>query len=53
MASSKFYAYYVRGRKIALIEHDYNLGGGQTLDQPGLNAVGTRGDALWKTEDCG
>ena len=49
MASSKFYAYYIRGRKIALIEHDYNLGGGQTLDQPGLNAVGSRGDALWKS----
>ena len=49
MASSKFYAYYVRGRKIALIEHDFNLGSGQTLDQPGLNNVGTRGDALWKS----
>jgi hypothetical protein len=53
MASSKFYAYYVRGRKIALVQHDYTLGSGQTLSQPGLNAVGARGDVLWKspTED--
>ena len=49
MASSKFYAYYVRGRKIALIQHDYTLGSGQTLSQPGLNAVGARGDVLWKS----
>ena len=53
MASSKYYAYYIRGRKIALIQHDYTLGTGQTLAQPGLNAVGARGDVLWKspTED--
>ena len=49
MASSKYYAYYVRGRKIALIQHDYTLGSGQTLSQPGLNAVGARGDVLWKS----
>ena len=49
MASSKFYAYYIRGRKIALIQHDYTLGSGQTLSQPGLNAVGARGDVLWKS----
>ena len=53
MASSKFYAYYIRGRKIALVLHDYTLGSGQTLSQPGLNAVGSRGDVQWKspTED--
>jgi len=49
MASSKFYAYYVRGRKIALIQHDVTLGSGQTLSQPGLNAVGARGDVSWKS----
>jgi len=49
MASSKYYAYYIRGRKIALIQHDYTLGSGQTLSQPGLNAVGVRGDVLWKS----
>jgi len=49
MASSKFYAYYVRGRKIALVQHDYTLGSGQTLSQPGLNAVGSRGDVQWKS----
>jgi len=53
MASSKYYAYYVRGSKIAIIQHDYTLGTGQTLSQPGLNSVGARGDVLWKspTED--
>ena len=53
MASSKYYAYYIRGRQIAIVQHDYTLGSGQTLSQPGLNAVGARGDVLWKspTED--
>ena len=49
MASSKYYAYYIRGRQIALIQHDFTLGSGQTLSQPGLNAVGARGDVLWKS----
>ena len=49
MASSKFYAYYVRGRKLAIIQHDFTLGTGQTLGQPGLNDVGARGDLLWKS----
>ena len=49
MASSKYYAYYIRGRKIALIQHDFTLGSGQTLSQPGLNSVGARGDVLWKS----
>jgi hypothetical protein len=53
MASSKYYAYYIRGRQLALVQHDYTLGSGQTLSQPGLNSVGARGDVLWKspTED--
>jgi len=53
MASNKFYAYYIRGRQLALIQHDFTLGTGQTLGQPGLNDVGSRGDVLWKspTED--
>jgi len=49
MASSKYYAYYIRGRQVAIIQHDYTLGSGQTLSQPGLNAVGARGDVLWKS----
>ena len=49
MASSKFYAYYIRGRQIAVVQHDYTLGSGQTLSQPGLNSVGARGDVLWKS----
>jgi len=49
MASSKFYAYYVRGRQVAIVQHDYTLGSGQTLSQPGLNSVGARGDVLWKS----
>ena len=53
MASSKYYAYYIRGRQLAIVQHDYTLGSGQTLSQPGLNSVGARGDVLWKspTED--
>jgi len=49
MASSKYYAYYIRGRQVAIVQHDYTLGSGQTLSQPGLNAVGARGDVLWKS----
>ena len=49
MASSKYYAYYIRGRQLAIVQHDYTLGSGQTLSQPGLNAVGARGDVLWKS----
>ena len=49
MASNKFYAYYIRGKQIALIQHDFTLGTGQTLGQPGLNDVGARGDVLWKS----
>tara|TARA_R110000765_G_scaffold358123_1_gene448372 strand:+ start:41 stop:706 length:666 start_codon:yes stop_codon:yes gene_type:complete len=49
MASSKYYAYYIRGRQLAIVQHDYTLGSGQTLSQPGLNSVGARGDVLWKS----
>ena len=49
MASSKYYAYYIRGRQLAVVQHDYTLGSGQTLSQPGLNSVGARGDVLWKS----
>jgi len=49
MASSKYYAYYIRGRQLAIVQHDYTLGSGQTLSQPGLNSVGARGDVSWKS----
>jgi len=49
MASSKYYAYYIRGRQLAVVQHDYTLGSGQTLSQPGLNSVGARGDVMWKS----
>ena len=49
MASSKYYAYYIRGRQLAIVQHDYTLGSGQTLSQPGLNSVGARGDVMWKS----
>ena len=49
MASRKAYAYYLRGKQIALIEQDSVLGDGQTLTPPGLNDVGPDGSQLWKS----
>ena len=49
MASRKAYAYYLRGKQIALIEQDSVLGAGQTLTAPALNDVGPSGDPLWKS----
>ena len=49
MASRKAYAYYLRGKQLALIEQDSVLGDGQTLTPPGLNDVGPDGTQLWKS----
>ena len=49
MATNKHYAYYLRGKQIALIEQDSILGDGQTLTPPGLNDVGPDGSQLWKS----
>jgi len=49
MASRKAYAYYLRGKQLALIEQDSVLGDGQTLTPPGLNDVGPDGSQLWKS----
>ena len=49
MAASKFYAYYLRGREIALIEQDYAYGDGQTLGQPSVDDIGPKGGYLWKS----
>ena len=49
MAARRFYAYYVRGRKIALIEYDNVSGSGQTLGQPSLDDIGPSGALSWKS----
>ena len=49
MASRKAYAYYLRGKQLALIEQDSVMGDGQTLTPPGLNDVGPDGSQLWKS----
>jgi len=49
MASRKFYAYYLRGDQISLIEQDYAYGDGQTLGQPSLDDIGPSGGYLWKS----
>ena len=49
MAARRFYAYYIRGRQLALIEHDYVTGDGQTLGQPTLDDIGPGGGLLWKS----
>ena len=49
MATSKEYAYYVKGNKIAIVQKDWPFSGGQTLSQPGLNDLGAQGALLWKS----
>ena len=49
MATSKEYAYYVKGNKIAIVQKDWTFSGGQTLSQPGLNDLGSQGALLWKS----
>ena len=49
MATSKEYAYYVKGNRIAVVQKDWTFSGGQTLSQPGLNDLGTMGALLWKS----
>ncbi len=49
MATSREYAYYIKGDKISLAEKDWQYGDGQTLSQPGLNDVGSTGLFLWKS----
>ena len=47
MAARRFYAYYIRGSKIALVEHDNVSGSGQTLGQPSLDDIGPSGALSW------
>lgn len=49
MASSKEYAYYLKGNKIGIIQKDLVFSSGQTLSQPGLNDLGIAGRLLWKS----
>ena len=49
MATSKEYAYYIKGNKIAIVQKDYTSSGGQTLSQPGLNDLGGVGALFWKS----
>jgi len=49
MATSKEYAYYIKGNKVAIVEKDWALSGGQTLSQPGLNDLGSTDGSLWKS----
>jgi len=49
MASRRFYAYYIRGSQLALVEHDSVSGSGQTLGQPSLDDIGPSGGLQWKS----
>ena len=49
MAARRFYAYYIRGKQLALVEHDNVSGSGQTLGQPSLDDIGPSGGLQWKS----
>ena len=49
MATSKEYAYYLKGNKLAIVQKDLVFSSGQTLTQPGLNDLGIAGQLLWKS----
>ena len=49
MASRRFYAYYIRGKQLALVEYDNVSGSGQTLGQPSLDDIGPSGALSWKS----
>ena len=49
MPTSKEYAYYVKGGKLAVVQKDWTFSGGQTLSQPSLNDISVIGAMLWKS----
>lgn len=54
MASSKHYAYYIRGSQLAIIEHDISSGDGLNYVTAGddvndINDIGPSGSSLWKS----
>jgi len=49
MASRRFYAYYIRGSQLALIEHDSVSGDGLNYTGTDINDIGPSGSAAWKS----
>ena len=49
MAARRYYAYYIRGKQLSLIEYDNVSGSGQTLGQPSLDDIGPSGGLQWKS----
>ena len=49
MPTSKEYAYYVKGNKVAIVQKDWTFSGGQPLSQPALNDISVIGAMLWKS----
>ena len=49
MASRRFYAYYIRGSQLALIEHDSVSGDGLNYTGTDINDIGPSGGLQWKS----
>ena len=49
MASSKHYAYYIRGSQLAIIEHDSSSGDGLNYSGTDINDIGPSGSTVWKS----
>ena len=49
MASRRFYAYYIRGSQLALVEHDSVSGDGLNYTGTDINDIGPSGALSWKS----
>jgi len=49
MASSKHYAYYIRGSQLAIVEHDSSSGDGLNYSGADINDIGPSGGLQWKS----
>ena len=49
MASSKHYAYYIRGNQLAIVEHDSSSGNGLNYTGTDINDIGPSGSTVWKS----
>ena len=49
MASRRFYAYYIRGSQLALVEHDSVSGDGLNYTGTDINDIGPSGSTAWKS----
>jgi hypothetical protein len=49
MASRRFYAYYIRGSQLALVEHDSASGDGLNYTGTDINDIGPSGGLQWKS----